>query len=354
MIAQLANCAWAGMAIRDVVRKSQKRSAPIKEPEPKKTSTKRTCITLITRLSALAIGSIITAVTLFKIDFKKRNFSWPILATEMGITIAGFTIGEVLEKFLYSKANASNSNKTWIALEKISNLHSVVTGLATCFHQYAPTNLLAILSLIPFGPFIGFNASHQYRLFKKAEVKLTEESLTLPGSPQKQLTTSEKAKKIGWLIFQAIIFASGIFFCNLPGSTRSGRAIVAGSVIYQISRLIDRTPKKSDINREEIQSSKYKKVAEKIAEILRYPIFYVHLVPSAIMNYCKSYVYSPYFNLKPSTIETFMNIVYIFGGILYGPYRWSNNHHKSEDSEEKGIIRFDILVNTGAAGAAGS
>jgi hypothetical protein len=352
MIAQLANCAWAGMAIRDVVRQTKKSAQ--QETSPQKSSQKRNYLAIITRLAVFAIGAITAGISFSKINLKKRDLSLQGITGEIGLTIAGFTIGEVLEKSLYSKAKAPNSNKTWIALEKISNLHSVVTGLATCFHQYAPTNLLAILSLIPFGPFIGFNASHQYRLFKKAEVKLTEESLTLPGSPQKQLTTSEKAKKIGWLIFQAIIFASGIFFCNLPGSTRSGRAIVAGSVIYQISRLIDRTPKKSDINREEIQSSKYKKVAEKIAEILRYPIFYVHLVPSAIMNYCKSYVYSPYFNLKPSTIETFMNIVYIFGGILYGPYRWSNNHHKSEDSEEKGIIRFDILVNTGAAGAAGS
>jgi hypothetical protein len=349
MIAQLANCAWAGMAIRDVVRKSQKRSAPIKEPEPKKTSTKRTCITLITRLSALAIGSIITAVTLFKIDFKKRNFSWPILATEMGITIAGFTIGEVLEKFLYSKANASNSNKTWIALEKISNLHSVVTGLATCFHQYAPTNLLAILSLIPFGPFIGFNASHQYRLFKKEEAKPTEESQTLPGTPRKQLTTSEKAKKIGWKIFHTALFGLGIFLCFQPNFKNNGKSIACGEIVYQISHLIDRKKTYNADESEQKISTQYSKTKQKVAKILRYPIFYFHLLPSAIMNYCKSYLYSPYSHLSPSTTANFLITLYVFGGILYAPYRYSNNHHKIEESEDQGIIRFDVLVNTGAA-----
>ena len=347
MIAQLANCAWAGMAIRDVVRQTKKSAQ--QETSPQKSSQKRNYLAIITRLAVFAIGAITAGISFSKINLKKRDLSLQGITGEIGLTIAGFTIGEVLEKSLYSKAKAPNSNKTWIALEKISNLHSVVTGLATCFHQYAPTNLLAILSLIPFGPFIGFNASHQYRLFKKEEAKPTEESQTLPGTPRKQLTTSEKAKKIGWKIFHTALFGLGIFLCFQPNFKNNGKSIACGEIVYQISHLIDRKKTYNADESEQKISTQYSKTKQKVAKILRYPIFYFHLLPSAIMNYCKSYLYSPYSHLSPSTTANFLITLYVFGGILYAPYRYSNNHHKIEESEDQGIIRFDVLVNTGAA-----
>lgn len=350
MISLLVNSAWAGMAIRDIIRQTQKKSSQVLEP--KKSLQKRTYIPIIARIATFAIGAITAGISLSKINSKKREFSWNIIMAEAGISLMGITIGEFLEKKLYSRAKAHNSNKTWVSLEKISNLHSVVTGLAASLHQYSPTKLLAFLSLVPLGLFLGFNVSHQYRQFIKEESTPLKIKTPLPGTPPKPHKWTDTAKKVGWKIFQLTFFIGGVFLCFQPNFKNTGKSIISGSIIYQIANLINRRPQKDSETTTEF--SQEKKTAHKIAQILRYPIFYLHLVPSAIMNYCKSYIYCPYLNLSTEKMSNLLITLFVFGGTLYGPYRYSNNHHKAKESKKKGVIRFDVLTNNLAEGVAGS